>query len=424
MHLPFGTVKPEVKAYPLLLACLACILLLGGMVYSPYLQSVSMFLLGIAAVWHTATVREKHGYWVILPFAVVSLHFFLVLSSVLYPLSDVGYLLERLRIKVPFLGLPLVFFLLPSFPQRYYHLIWNFLLVLLGITSLGIAVNYFLHQEQINLMIRQGQPMPMPCNHIRYSLLQTMGIAGGLYLLQERYTHKETLTEKGFLQLPTKWIWVLTLWLFIAQHLIAVRSGLMVAYVLIGAAVLREIIIRKKYFLGVLALSALALAPVLAYRFIPSVRTKVGYMRYDYDLYRKGQDIGVLSDASRWVSLGIGWKIYQASPWTGTGPGNLRYAVGEQYATYYPEISKRLMPHNQFLHTAAGSGTIGLILFSISFFIPLFYRRYWAHFPFLALHIAAFLSFLVEATLESAMGVAFYLFFLLLGLNFMKGRPI
>ena len=169
MHLPFGTVGHEAEEYPLLLACLACIMLLGGMVYSPYLQSVSMFLLGISAVWHTVKAGEKHGYLALLPFIVVSLHFFLVLSGVFYPLSDAGYLLERLRIKVPFLGLPFVFYLLPAFPERYYNLIWTFLLVLLGITSLGIAANYFLHQEQINLMIRQGQPMPMPCNHIRYS---------------------------------------------------------------------------------------------------------------------------------------------------------------------------------------------------------------------------------------------------------------
>lgn len=403
---------------PMKMAVISCILLLGGMVYAPYLQSLSMFLLGIAACWHTLAQNQKQDYRGAIVFAVIPLYFFIVLSGLFYPLEDPGYFLERLRIKAPFLGLPLFFWLLPAFSKRDYLLIWSFLAVLLAITSLGITINYFLNQEAINLMIRQGQPMPMPCNHIRYSLLQAMGLAGGLYVLESWIAEGRTARKWQIAGLAG-----LILWLFIAQHLIAVRSGLVVTYALLTAAAIRYILAQKKYLVGGVFLLLLALAPILAYQFVPSVQTRVGYMRYDFDLYRKGNTAGTLSDASRWVSWRIGWDIFKESPWTGIGPGNLRKQVELQYANAYPSYEKRLMPHNQFLHTAAGSGIAGLLLFLTAFFLPLFYRRNWTHFPLLALHLIAFLSFIVEATLENAMGVAFYLFFLLFSLNFLKAKP-
>ena len=403
---------------PLKMAVMSCVLLLGGMVYSPYLQSLSMFFLGIAALWYALVHKQKQDYRGAVVFAVVTLYFFIVLTGLLYPQEDPGYLLERLRIKAPFLGLPLFFWLLPPFSKRDYLLVWSFLVVLLAITSLGITINYLLHQEAINLMIRQGQPMPMPCNHIRYSLLQAIGIAGGIYVLESWIAEGRTARKWQIAGLAG-----LILWLFIAQHLIAVRSGLVVTYAVLAVAAIRYVLSQKKYLAGGLFLLLLALAPVLAYQFVPSVQTRVGYMRYDFDLYRKGKAEGTLSDASRWVSWRIGWDIFEESPWVGIGPGNLREEVEAQYAAEYPSYEKRLMPHNQFLHTAAGSGIPGLLLFLTAFFTPLFYQKNWTHFPFLALHVIAFLSFIVEATLENAMGVAFYLFFLLLSLNFLKAKP-
>lgn len=247
----------------------------------------------------------------------------------------------------------------------------------------------------------------MPCNHIRYSLLQTMGVAGGLYLLEKRFTIR--FRWESYL------LAALVLWLVIAQHLIAVRSGLVVLYALLAFSTARYLWRTRRWLTGAVLLAALASAPVLAYQLAPSFRNKVGYMRYDLDMYLKGQDKGVLSDASRLISWKIGWDLFRRSPWTGVGPGNLKTEVDAIYAAEYPHIKKRLMPHNQFLSVMAGSGAIGLALFLSAFLIPLFYRRHYLHFPFLALHIAAFLSFMVEATLENAMGVAFFLFFRLWG---------
>ncbi|MBK8655722.1 MAG: O-antigen ligase family protein [Haliscomenobacter sp.] len=410
-----------------LLVWILCATLLTGMIYAPYLQSMSLFLLSALAVfaWDTSrtfpirihpALRSSGKHFIRRPdFWVIALYFMLVLAGVLYAL-DMGYWLSRLRIKLPFLAIPFVFFLLPSLKERPYLGLWYFLLVLLSMTSLGIGINYLRHFEEVNLLIKQGQPVPMPCNHIRYSLLQTMGVAGGLYLLEKRFTIR--FRWESYL------LAALVLWLVIAQHLIAVRSGLVVLYALLAFSTARYLWRTRRWLTGAVLLAALASAPVLAYQLAPSFRNKVGYMRYDLDMYLKGQDKGVLSDASRLISWKIGWDLFRRSPWTGVGPGNLKTEVDAIYAAEYPHIKKRLMPHNQFLSVMAGSGAIGLALFLSAFLIPLFYRRHYLHFPFLALHIAAFLSFMVEATLENAMGVAFFLFFLVLGLNYLNSGPV
>ncbi len=406
-----------------LLIWILCAALLTGMIYAPYLQSLSLFLLSAPAVlaWDTSRAfpvrinpvlfSSGKGFLRRPDYVVISLYFLLVLFGGLYA-QDMGYWLSRLRIKLPFLAIPFIFFVLPPLSERLYLKLWYFLLVLLALTSLGILVNYLRHFEEVNLLIKQGHPVPMPCNHIRYSLLQTMGVAGGLYLLEKRFI------------LRFRWefyiIAGLALWLVIAQHLIAVRSGLVVLYAVLAFSAARYLWRTRRWLTGMALLAALASGPVLAYQLAPSFRNKVGYMRYDLDMYLKGQDKGVLSDSSRLVSWKIGWDLFRRSPWTGVGPGNLKKEVEAVYAAEYPHFEKRLMPHNQFLSVMAGSGVIGLAVFIIAFVVPLWYQRHYLHFPFLALHITAFLSFMVEATLENAMGVAFFLFFLVLGLNYLS----
>ncbi|MFM7090438.1 MAG: hypothetical protein ACKOZZ_06480, partial [Bacteroidota bacterium] len=75
-------------------------------------------------------------------------------------------------------------------------------------------------------------------------------------------------------------------------------------------------------------------------------------------------------------------------------------------------------PHNQFIMVLASSGIIGLILFCIGFFIPLMYEKNYQDAFTLAVYLSFFASFWVEATFENAMGVAIFLFFILLHIKY------
>jgi hypothetical protein len=79
-----------------------------------------------------------------------------------------------------------------------------------------------------------------------------------------------------------------------------------------------------------------------------------------------------------------------------------------------------IMPHNQFVSVLAANGLVGIFLFSIAFFLPVILGQAYQNPFFLALHIIVFVSLMVENTFETSVGVAFYLFFTLLGLNYMK----
>jgi O-antigen ligase len=150
---------------------------------------------------------------------------------------------------------------------------------------------------------------------------------------------------------------------------------------------------------------------------IPSLKQKIGYVYYDIDQFLKGKATDQLSDASRLISWKMGMELFKNNPISGVGAGNIRLKMNELYKRDYPTFKKKLTPHNQFIMVLASSGLIGLFLFCIGFFAPLFYGKNYKD-PFvLAIYLSFFASFLVEATFENAMGVAIFLFFTLVHLN-------
>ncbi len=73
-----------------------------------------------------------------------------------------------------------------------------------------------------------------------------------------------------------------------------------------------------------------------------------------------------------------------------------------------------LLPHNQFVFVAAGTGIAGLLIFCLGIFLPLFNRKNLGNILFICFYIIVLSSFFTEATVEEQMGTAFYLLFLLL----------
>ena len=122
------------------------------MVFSPFLLSISMMSLIVISLFN---VRLGFGIWSLRfnkegwcrvlnilkhpSFAVLILMFFLVLLRA-YPIEDYGYFLSRLRVKMPFLALPIVFLALPRFDTKLVHSLLYFMLTLFTITGIGVLV--------------------------------------------------------------------------------------------------------------------------------------------------------------------------------------------------------------------------------------------------------------------------------------------
>lgn len=399
------------------LAIFLCCLLMVALIYSPFLLSVSIIGLIVISVFNLK-VSEKVSFGLHpnlkenlrklkkhRAFLAITLFFFIVLLLGI-PVEDTTYWLERLRLKLPFLFLPFVFVSLPDFSKRQYLGLLYFLLAILFITCIGIGVNYLLHFEEINLMIRRGKPMPVPRNHIRFSLLLATGIMAGAYLYWKKFYWKY--------QWEKKWIGGVTLFLFLFMHILSVRSGLLVFYLASIFLLGRYMYITRRYFIGLSLIITLMALPGIAYLTIPSFTTKMDYARWDLKKYfsNKKEELNYHSDSERLISVQIGWQIGSENPIFGVGAGDLKKEVLARYAVQYPQITSPKMPHNQLLSVFAGMGIVGLFLFLVAFFLPLFYKKNYRNPLLVAFCCIIFFSFMMENTIENSMGIGLYAFFI------------
>lgn len=398
---------------------------MASLILSPFVLSVGMISLAVLSLirfrigrglFELDIDREAIGRMLRLlrypPFAACTLFFFVLLLPP-WPMEDYGYWLGRLRMKLPFIGLPLVFLGHSGLSKRELNGLLYLLLGLLLITAIWIAGYYALNYEAVQVLLKQGQPMPTPRNHIRYSLMLALGILGGAYLYQQAYRWRYAWERHLIL--------VLTLLLFVFLHLLSVRSGLLALYFAMGVLLLRYIALARRYLVGGALLLALFSAPVLAYKLVPSFKAKIDYMQWSMERFEEGQG-GDYADPGRIISLQIGWELFRESPWLGVGIGQLEQRVNKRFAESFPTYPKALKPHNQFLFVMASSGLIGLAIFLFAFGYPLFYQRNYRHLPFLGFYCVIFTAFCIEHTIENSIGAGIYVFFLLLLLNHLH-RP-
>lgn len=403
------------------IALALCAVFLTALVCSRFLLSVSMFglaMVGLLEVQKTAgrwkiqvnpiLIQHLKRFGLPLEYAVLLLLFFVVLCSG-WQTEDWQFWLQRLRIKLPFLILPIAFLGLPVFSQRQYLALGYYLLLLLFVTCIGIGTNYLFHFEAITESIKHGKSIPTPANHIRFSLLLALGILGGTWLAWKQFYWK-FYWEKRLIQ-------GITVFLFGFIFLLAVRSGLVALYAGLLVLLIHYVNTTKNYWKTAVLVGFLLAMPIVAYLTFPSFTAKIGYVQEDLMMHERGKGENY-SDSGRLTSIQMGMELAKAHPLLGVGAGNLQQEVENLYAKAYPHLQDAKLPHNQFVWILAANGLVGLLLFSLAFFYPMFHNGNYRQPLFLAFHVVMFTSFLTESTLETALGVALYVFFLLLGLNY------
>lgn len=349
---------------------------------------------------------RKEPVWI-----VVMLPFFIVLFSVFWT-EDYAYWLERLRIKLPFLFLPVAFAsAAPYLRERHRNLALYLFLWVMFAACVYVLFGYVSNYEEVAVLLSQGRPVPTPSNHIRFSLALAYAVFVAAYLARKRFKLRWAIEVKG--------LWVLSVFFFVFLHFLSVRSGLLSLYVVLFFLAFRQIFssqtsaaLRRVAWMGLLVI---VLLPFLSYRFVPAFRQKLDYMRWDLQQYFSGKEDFPSSDSDRLRSLELGWELAREHPLIGVGAGDLRREMHEKYALRYGGKVEPKMPHSQWLTYLAGTGVLGLSLFLFSFFYPLFEKRRYRQFLFVSFWLIVFVSFFVENTLENNFGVSFYVLFLLQG---------
>ncbi len=390
------------------LLCVAGVLV--GMLFSRVLMSIGMIGLLVNALINADLKSNFRRFIENKALLGLTGIFLLYLFSGLNS-ENFEFWVERLRIKLPFLILPFAILAIPRFPASvYYRLLYAFFWLIGGLCLFSLA-QFLLDYEAITYGYRAGKVMPTAVMHIRFSLMTAYCVAIGWHLFQ-----------KGFyLWSPQERYWTLGASVFMAAylHVLAVRSGLLALYGVLAFFLVREVVRRRKYALGLGIALLLAGTAYLSYRFIPTLKNKVNYTLYNLHLFERKQDLYQLSDSYRLGSIEAGVEVGNRHFWTGVGVGDVRTEVDQYFIARYPSlVGLDLMPHNQYVFVYMATGILGLLYFLWATSFPLYFRKAYRDPLFVAFHIILFLSFLVEHTIETQLGTALYLLFLLLGIRY------
>ena len=410
-------------------------LLVVSMVLSPFLLSISMWFLVFAAWWHTAEtlvvgsqtvgafLSSARNWWLILKVSfgrlikrreLVVLSLLLLVPAVSFFWSDdKAYWLRMVQTRLPFLVLPWAFANFPMLTERQWKSVLYLLVWFMVGVCIAVGINFLVHFDAVIEGLGRGNPMPVPRSHVRFSLILATAILSGGWLWQQGFWLFKTWERKALA--------IAVVFLFVFIHVLSVRGGLFSLYAALLFALLRYVWQSKRWLMGVAALAALVAGLWIATETVPSLKMRIAYMKYDWERFSTHDGGHLYSDAVRWVSLQSGWKLWQENPVLGTGAGDLLNETKRVTAELFPTYAQEpRLPHNQFIFILASTGLLGLGMSLMAFFCPLYVGR--KNFLFLAFQIMAFASFLIECTIENAIGVSWFLFYSLWFLKLRKGK--
>lgn len=307
--------------------------------------------------------------------------------------------------KLLYIGIPAIFIVTPKLEMKDVKLLHYFLIGIVVFCYLLVLLAYIPNFEIINESIGRGKAIPTPIDHVRFSMISSYTILATISLL---LFYNASPREKNVLL-------VITVFLIILQHILAVRTGLALLYIGIGIIILLLILKRANYILGFSILGLVIILPIIAYLLVPSIKQKVEYTMNDWSVALKGDSVGKsYSDSDRITSIKNGIAVWQKSWLFGVGAGDYYIEMEREYKNFGP-LAKRLLPHNQFIRTGMAYGLIGNILLLFAMLLPFYKRKQRSNILLIILIGIYLFSFLVESNLERYYIMIF--FFLFLGFN-------
>lgn len=378
--------------------------MLFGMVFSKLLLSMGVIGLMLNAVFH----RDLPKHWQ--RFRAEPALLALAGIFLLYALSglwseNLSWLINRLRMKLPFVALPFAIVAIPAFTQRTHRLLLHFFFLLILATCFYLTAWYLIHWEEMNASYKLGQVLPTPTRHIHFSLMVVVAAVIGWDHWRQGFHWRYPRPEAALLLGGT-------LFMLGFLHLLAVRSGLLALYLVVLYLLVRELFVKKRFGLGLVLLLLAVLAAGSALRLFPSLQHKINYTLYNIEQIRKGGNLRDLSDAYRVASIEGGIHLLQQHPWLGVGVGDIRDETVAYVSDRYPSLTnEQFMPQSQLVLMAAATGYTGLLIFLCCLLLPLFYRKAYKEPLLVAVYIIAGSAMVAEQLLETQPGTAVFIVF-------------
>jgi O-antigen ligase len=370
----------------------------------PSIGIAGLFLTSIGYALDQGTIAQRARWRELLSFLLVyAVH---LATGFLHSTLANKSLQQDLVLQLPFVLLPIAFFLLPRWQPWQVRRIWLLLIGVCLVAATAATCNYVLHNKEIEQLYLQSKVMPTEPDHIRFSLLISIAVIAGA-----------TLAYSGELARWLRYaVLAAVLLLFLFQHLLAVRSGIVTMYAAGFAGLLWLGWYQQKWQVALkTALSAVALSIVCLLLF-PTLQNKLTNTRTDAAQMESVQAANNFSMTARVYSYQAAWTIIKKHPMLGVSKVQLADAMAQEYGYRYPEIepARYVLPHNQFIYNLAAYGVIGLLVFLLGYYYSLWVGVHQQNILLILIYFIITLSFMVEYTLESNIGVIVGLFFMLL----------
>lgn len=324
--------------------------------------------------------------------------------------ENLGEGIHVLTLRAQLIFIPIFILGLPALKKIHLQVIFTYFIVLITLNSFFVLQQFVVNPEEIVDKISIGKSFVTPLSHIRYSVLVAFSAWISFYFAADSM-------KKSY-----KILWLaLGIWLSIFIHIIAVKTGILLWYVLALFTLIYYIKIRgfnRKVVFGIVGISLFA---VLAITFSPPLRQKINYFKYDMEMYQAGQGENY-SDSERLYAIEIAWDIFLENPILGTGTGDFPGKQMQRYAEIHP-ASRPILPHSDWVTTLASNGIVGLIIFTISFFMIFFNKRLVRHPLFMMVFLGMAISTLVDNLFATSAGTAMFVYYTLIFLSFYSKEP-
>ena len=374
------------------------IIMLGGLLWSRAILSISMGLMAIYAVYYliqkNITLVSPLFFWSICPlilaftgiyqagFTQANLSFLLTLM--VYPVAGITAIVAE---KYSFTK---------TISQPWIHAALIALLYPLGWFIFNAKETFELYGRGRTL------PVFMDTDHVRFSIFLCSALLFTLLPVSNaRYKKISFAVLLG------------------AILFLSVRTGWVIAGIIItgyGIYYLKSKPVRNKHLTRNILIAIIAFITILA--ITPTVQQKIRYTLYDWNTYNaKGYD-STYSDGVRRAINAVAWKAISEDHATAIGWSAIPSALQQKFTQVLNGQSTEYgWPFNQWLFWWMGSGWWGMVLFSIWLFFPAWYG-YQHKNPFLIIWtVAIAFSCLVETTINYQYGALLHVWPLLVCWN-------
>ena len=289
--------------------CFGLVLFAAGISWSVFLISISIIILSLLIILKFDPAQKKLVLNRTLSKDLNSivrtpLLFFMILFFVSVLVSgswseDSQYWIWFSRMTLPFLLLPVAFFIHGRLTDVTWRMIYYLFIAATFCVSIFVLTHYIINYEELNSSLLKGKSIVNHISHIRFSMMIALAAILSLHFcLHPRESAKPI----------ERWIFYpMLVYFFVVNHVFSVKTGIVGMDIGLFAYVSIYFFKRKMYTTWLLTCAGLFLLIITAFYSFPSLQNKINYTLIQIEEWKKG-NWTYYSDIERWVSLMMEWK--------------------------------------------------------------------------------------------------------------------